>query len=71
VSASGLPKAPSQYRVSVELTSSTTPVSVLRSSATKVVVDGLRKGTYRVRYQAISGKERSLLSDYSTTFRIR
>jgi hypothetical protein len=71
VSAAGLPKSPSQYRVSVELTSSTTAVSVVRSSATKIVVDGLRKGTYRVRYQAISGKERSLYSDYSTTFRIR
>jgi len=71
VSAAGLPKAPSQYRVSVEPSSSTTAVSVVRSSATKIVVDGLRKGTYRVRYQAVSGKERSLFSDYSTTFRIR
>lgn len=71
VSPAGLPKTPSGYRVVVELTSSTVPQSVVRASSTRIVVDGLRKGRYRVRYQALSGAERSLSSDYSSSFTIR
>jgi Tol biopolymer transport system component len=72
VSAAGLPQTPTRYRISIEAVSTSTVVSVLRSSTTKVNVDGLRKGSYRVRYQAISPSGvRSLFSPYSTTFKVR
>lgn len=72
VSAAGLPQNPTQYRLSVETLTSSTSVSVVRSRTTKVVVEGLRKGRYRVRYQAISPSgARTLFSSYSTTFTVR
>lgn len=72
VSASGLPEAARQYRVSVELVGSSRPVSIVRSTDTRILVSGLRRGRYRVRYQVIgvSGKK-TLFSGYSSHFQVR
>lgn len=70
-SAAGLPEKPRQYRVSVELLSSNRSVFVARSTSTRILITGLRRGRYRLRYQAIIGQRKTLYSAYSSIFQVR